>query len=128
MDDNTPTDSDNVVSLDEFRLKHNTNPMEEWGLAPVEYSELLSSDYDKMFENLKGLLEEIRDDDMPTYRDWCSLSAVLAILGDTVDHLFANHAVQYEQTLFKASSDMRDVITSMQDYTKTFTDPLQDEE
>ena len=130
MDGNTPTDSDNVVNLDVFRAQKTYNEEEKqlWEADDSLLSSIMSGDYDQLLENMKGLLTEIRDDDMPSYRDWCSLSAVLTILGDTCDHLFANKAVQYEDTLYKASSDMRDVITSMQDYTKTFTDPIQDEE
>ena len=131
MDDNNiPTDSDNVVRLDVFRAQKTYNEEEKqlWEADDTLLSALMSEDYDLLLTKMQGLLTEIRDDDMPTYRDWCSLSAVLAILGDTMDHLFANHAVQYEQTLFKASSDMRDVITTMQDYTRTYTDPVQDEE
>ena len=129
MDD--PSDSDNVVSLDKFRASktYTEDEIKLWseddqGLL----GSLISEDYDLLLEKMTGLLNEIREDDMPTYRDWCSLSAVLTILSDTTDHLFANQAVQYEDTLYKASVHIRDALTAMQDYTKTFTDPLQDEE
>lgn len=131
MDNNTPTDSDNVVSLDKFRAskQYSEDEIKLWseddqGLL----GSLISEDYDMLIEKFSGLLSELRDDDMPTYRDWCSLSAVLAILSDTTDHLFANHAVQYEDTLYKASVHIRDALTAMQDYTKTYTDPIITEE
>ena len=125
MDNGTPTDSDNVVSLDKFRAskQYSEDEIKLWseddqGLL----GSLISEDYDLLLEKMQGLLSEIREDDVPTYRDWCSLSAVLAILSDTTDHLFANQAVQYEDTLFKASVHIRDALTAMQDYTRTFTD------
>ena len=130
MDNEIPTDSDNVVSLDQFRASKQYSD-EETRIFEIEeglLGSLISDDYDGLLERMQGLLSEIREDDMPTYRDWCSLSAVLAILGDTADHLFANQAVQYEDTLYRASTQMRDCITAMQEYTKTYTDPLSDEE
>ena len=130
MDDNHK-DSDNVVSLDKFRAsKHYTeDEIKLWAEGDHGLlGSLTEDDYDTLFENMKGLLDELRDDDMPTYRDWCSLSAVLTILSDTTDHLFANQAVQHEETLYRASVHIRDALISMQDYTKTYTDPLMDEE
>ena len=125
-----PTDSDNVVSLDKFRASKQYSDEEKYTFEVDEglLGSLISEDYDLLLEKMQGLLSEIREDDMPTYRDWCSLSAVLAILSDTTDHLFANQAVQYEDTLFKASVHIRDALTAMQDYTKTYTDPIITEE
>ena len=130
MDDNNHTDSDNVVSLDQFRASKHYSDEEKHTFQVDEglLGSLISEDYDMLLEKMQGLLNEIREDDMPTYRDWCSLSAVLAILSDTTDHLFANQAVQYEDTLFKASVHIRDALTAMQDYTRTFTDPITEEE
>ena len=130
MDDKTPTDSDNVVSLDQFRAskQYDAEEIKLWEPDEGLLGSLISEDYDLLLEKMQGLLSEIREDDMPTYRDWCSLSAVLAILSDTTDHLFANQAVQYEDTLFKASVHIRDALTAMQDYTKTYTDPIITEE
>ena len=130
MDDKTPTDSDNVVSLDQFRASKQYSDEEKhtFQIDDTLLGSLISEDYDLLLEKMQGLLSEIREDDMPTYRDWCSLSAVLAILSDTTDHLFANQAVQYEDTLFKASVHIRDALTAMQDYTRTYTDPITEEE
>ena len=113
-------DSDkNVVSLDEFRLKHNTNPMEDY--APIDFSDLLSGDFDGMLEQLKGLLGEIQEDELPTYSDWISLSAVLAVLSDTLDHVFANRATQYETSLYEGATHLRNYTTAMQDFIKPHT-------
>ena len=113
-------DSDGkVVSLDEFRLKHNTNPMEDY--EPVDWNGLLGGDYGALLENLKGLLGEIQDDDLPTYSDWISLSAVLAVLSDTLDHVFANRAVQYETSLYEGATHLRNYTTAMQDFIKPHT-------
>jgi hypothetical protein len=116
----TEDDSDGkVISLDEFRLKHNTNPMEEY--EPVDWNGLLSGEYDIMLENLKGLLGEIQDDEMPTYRDWISLSAVLGVLSDTLDHLYANQAVQYDNELYNAANQIRQYTTAMQEFVRPHT-------
>lgn len=130
MDDKTIADSDNVVRLDVFRANKTYNEEEKqlWANDDSLLASIMSEDYDLLLEKMQGLLTEIRDDDMPTYRDWCSLSAVLAILSDTTDHLFSNHAVQYEDTLFKACVQIRDTLMVMQDYTKTYTDPVTEEE
>jgi len=113
-------DSDkNVVSLDEFRLKHNTNPMEDY--EPIDFSDLLSGDFDGMLEQLKGLLGEIQEDELPTYSDWISLSAVLAVLSDTLDHVFANRATQYETSLYEGATHLRNYTTAMQDFIKPHT-------
>ncbi len=113
-------DSDGkVVSLDEFRLKHNTNPMEDY--EPVDWNGLLGGDYDALLENLKGLLGEIQDDDLPTYSDWISLSAVLGVLSDTLDHVFANRAVQFDSELYEGATHLRNYTTAMQDFVRPHT-------
>jgi uridine kinase len=118
MSDETDSDK-NVVSLDEFRLKHNTNPMEDY--APIDFSDLLSGDFDGMLEQLKGLLGEIQEDELPTYSDWISLSAVLAVMSDTLDHVFANRATQYETSLYEGATHLRNYTTAMQEFIKPHT-------
>jgi uridine kinase len=118
MSDETDSDK-NVVSLDEFRLKHNTNPMEDY--EPIDFSDLLSGDFDGMLEQLKGLLGEIQEDELPTYSDWISLSAVLAVMSDTLDHVFANRAVQYETSLYEGATHLRNYTTAMQEFIKPHT-------
>jgi uridine kinase len=118
MSDETDSDK-NVVSLDEFRLKHNTNPMEDY--EPIDFSDLLSGDFDGMLEQLKGLLGEIQEDELPTYSDWISLSAVLAVMSDTLDHVFANRATQYETSLYEGATHLRNYTTAMQEFIKPHT-------
>ena len=89
-------DSDNVVSLDKFRIEKNRPEDCDPSEAVFPAIDISPEQVDSLLSNLDELLASIKDPDEPDYHHYTTLSAVLRLLLDNLDYAQDSPVAEYD--------------------------------